>query len=67
MRSLGFLRWWVWHSVILLAAIAPAQTERIRFYHSEIKVQEDGAMLVREDYFRLSALETRSATRHLFS
>ena len=34
--------------VFLLASIAAAQTERIRFYHSDIKVQDDGTMLVRE-------------------
>ncbi|MGO9088585.1 MAG: DUF2207 domain-containing protein, partial [Candidatus Sulfotelmatobacter sp.] len=31
-----------------LAFIAAAQTERIRFYHSDIKIQDDGTMLVRE-------------------
>ena len=32
----------------LLVSIAAAQTERIPFYHSDIKVQDDGTMLVRE-------------------
>ena len=34
--------------VFSLASIAAAQTERIRLYHSDIKVQDDGTMLVRE-------------------
>jgi len=34
--------------VFLLASIAAAQTERIRFYHSDIKVQDDSTMIVRE-------------------
>src|SRR5271168_5047538 len=34
--------------VFLLASIAAAQTERIRYYICDIKVQEDGTMLVRE-------------------
>ena len=34
--------------VFLLASIAAAQTERIQFYYCDIKVQDDGTMLVRE-------------------
>jgi hypothetical protein len=34
--------------VFLLASLAAAQTERIRLYYSDIKVQDDGTMLVHE-------------------
>ena len=34
--------------VFLLASIAAAQTERIRYFHSDIKVQDDSSMLVHE-------------------
>jgi hypothetical protein len=34
--------------MFLLASIAAAQTERINYYISDIKVQDDGTMLVRE-------------------
>ena len=34
--------------VCLLASIAAAQTERIQFYYCDIKVQDDGTMLVSE-------------------
>ena len=46
---------------VLIASIAVAQTESIRFYHSDIKVQDDGTMLVRET---IRVVSTGNRIRH---
>ena len=47
--------------VFLLASIAAAQTERIQLYYSDIKVQDDGTMLVRE---LIRVVSTGNLIRH---
>ena len=47
--------------LLLLATIAAAQTERINYYISDIRVQDDGTMLVRET---IRVVSTGNLVRH---